>query len=103
MIVDAANFACCLAYCIVSLSFVVLRKTNADLKRPYRVKHAYWVGIMAVLMSGFMAAMYIVPGSACTLVWQEMVIAVGWTFLGLLLGIRGKRLYKDGFASGMEF
>ena len=102
-IVDAANFACCLAYCIVSLSFVVLRKKKANLKRPYRVKHAYWVGIMAVLMSGFMAAMYIVPGSACTLVWQEMVIVVGWIFLGILLSIRGKRLYKDTFASGMEF
>ena len=101
-IVDAANFACCLAYCIVSLSFVVLRKKKADLKRPYRVRHAYWVGIMAVLMSGFMSAMYLIPGSACTLVWQEMVIVVGWTLLGIFLGIRGKRLYKDSFASGMD-
>ena len=101
-IVDAANFACCLAYCIVSLSFVVLRKKKANLKRPYRVRHASWVGIMAVLMSGFMAAMYLIPGSACTLVWQEMVIVVGWTLLGIFLGIRGKRLYKDSFASGMD-
>lgn len=101
-IVDAANFSCCLAYCIVSLSFVVLRKKKANLKRPYRVRHAYWVGIMAVLMSGFMAAMYLIPGSACTLVWQEMVIVVGWTLLGIFLGIRGKKLYKDLFASGME-
>ena len=101
-IVDAANFACCLAYCIVSLSFVVLRKKKANLKRPYRVKHAYWVGIMAVLMSGFMAAMYLIPGSACTLVWQEMVIVVGWTLLGIFLGIRGKIVYKDSFASNME-
>lgn len=101
-IVDAANFACCLAYCIVSLSFVVLRKKKADLKRPYRVGHAYWVGIMAVLMSGFMAAMYLIPGSACTLVWQEMVIVVGWTLLGIFLGIRGKIVYKDSFASGMD-
>ena len=55
-----------------------------------------------MLMSGFMAAMYLIPGSACTLVWQEMVIVVGWTLLGIFLGIRGKRLYKDLFASGME-
>jgi hypothetical protein len=57
---------------------------------------------MAVLMSGFMAAMYLIPGSACTLVWQELVIVVGWTLFGIFLGIRGKRLYKDLFASGME-
>lgn len=79
-----------------------MRKKKADLMRPYWVRHAYWVGIMAVLMSGFMAAMYLIPGSACTLVWQELVIVVGWTLFGIFLDIRGMRLYKDLFASGME-
>ena len=55
-----------------------------------------------MLMSGFMAAMYLIPGSACTFVWQEMVIVFGWTLLGIILGIRGRRLYKDSFASGMD-
>lgn len=101
-IVDAANFACCLAYCIVSLAFVVLRKEKSDMIRPYRVKHGYWVGFMAVFMSGLMAVMYLIPGSSCTLVWQEQIIVIGWTLLGVFLGIRGKRLYKDSFASGMD-
>lgn len=101
-IVDAANFACCLAYCIVSLSFIVLRKKKADLIRPYKVRHAFWVGLMAVLMSGLMAAMYLIPGTACTLVWQEMIIVAGWILLGIFLAIRGKKLYKDSFASGMN-
>ena len=70
--------------------------------RPYRVKHGYWVGFMAVFMSGFMAVMYLIPGSSCTLVWQEQIIVVGWMVLGVFLGIRGKRLYKDSFASGMD-
>lgn len=29
-IVDAANFACCLAYCLVAMSFVVLRKKESN-------------------------------------------------------------------------
>ena len=70
-IVDAGNFACCFAYCIVSLSFIVLRKKEADMKRPYKVKHYKLVGIVAVIMSGTMSAMYIIPETNCTLVWQE--------------------------------
>ena len=31
-----------------------------------------------------------------------VLIVVGWTLLGIFLGIRGKKLYKDLFASGME-
>ena len=50
-IVDAANFACCLAYCMVSLSFVVLRKKLPDMKRPYEVKHYKLIGFLAVALS----------------------------------------------------
>ena len=60
-IVDAANFACCLAYCMVSLSFVVLRKKLPDMKRPYEVKHYKLIGFLAVALSGAMALMYVIP------------------------------------------
>ena len=46
------------------------------------------------LMSVFMAAMYLIPGSACTLVWQEMVIVVGWTLLGIFLVFEGRYCTK---------
>ena len=38
-IVDAGNFGCCLAYCMVSLSFIILRKKAPEMARPYKVKH----------------------------------------------------------------
>ena len=67
-VVDAGNFGCCLAYCMVALSFIILRSKEPDLKRPYKVKHYKLVGTLAVLMSGFMVAMYIIPNSGCSLV-----------------------------------
>lgn len=100
-IVDAANFACCLAYCLVAISFVVLRKKKATMLRPYKVTHGYYVGMMAILMSGIMAAMYLIPGTACTLVWQEWIIVGFWTLLGVFLGLRSKRVNGELFASGM--
>lgn len=100
-IVDAANFACCLAYCLVAMSFVVLRKKKATMLRPYKVNHGHYVGFMAILMSGIMAAMYLIPGTACTLVWQEWIIVGCWTLLGIFLGLRSKYVNGELFASGM--
>lgn len=102
-IVDAANFACCLAYCIVALSFIVLRKKKPNMERPFRVRSGKIIGLLAALMAGFMGAMYIIPGTNCSLIWQEWVIVAGWAFLGVLLAVRAKRLYKEDFCSGMNF
>lgn len=102
-IVDAANFACCLAYCIVAMSFLRLRKSKPDMERPYRVKNGKLIGSLAVLMSGIMAIMYLIPGTNCSLSWQEWIIVGGWSILGVLLLFRAKRLYKQNFCTGMDF
>jgi len=101
-IVDAANFACCLAYCLVALSFLVLRKKKPDMPRPFRVNNGLLIGVLATIMAGFMAVMYIIPGTNCSLIWQEWIIVGGWTVMGLLLAFRAKRIYKDKFCSGMD-
>lgn len=98
-IVDAGNFACCLAYCMVSLSFLVLRKKEPEMKRPYKVGNYKVVGIIAVIMSGAMALMYVIPGTNCTLVWQEWVIVGGWIVLGAVMAFLSKRRYGDMFAN----
>ena len=101
-IVDAGNFACCLTYCIVSMSFLMLRKKASNLKRPYKVKNYRVVGLIAVIMSGMMVAMYIIPGTNCTLVWQEWSIVGGWCLLGGIMAFLSKRRYGDDFASHVE-
>lgn len=35
-ICDAGNFGCCLAYCMVAISFLFLRKKQPDMPRPYK-------------------------------------------------------------------
>ena len=97
-IVDAGNFACCLAYCIVSLSFLILRYKESDMTRPYKVKYYGIVGLVAVIMSGMMSIMYVIPNTNCTLAWQEWVIVGGWIFLGALMAIMSKRKYGEDFS-----
>lgn len=101
-IVDAGNFGCCLAYCMVALSFIILRSKAPDMKRPYKVKHYKFVGAMAVLMSGFMVVMYMIPGSGSTLVVQEWAMAGGWSLLGVVFFIICKLKYKEKFASHVD-
>lgn len=101
-IVDAANFACCLAYFMVAISFLRLRKTKPNLPRPYRVSNGRTIGTLAAVMAGFMAFMYILPATSCALVWQEWIIVGGWGIIGVLLAISAKKVYGDKFCSGME-
>ncbi|SHJ55200.1 bifunctional amino acid transporter/iron-containing alcohol dehydrogenase [Hespellia stercorisuis] len=101
-IVDAGNFGCCLAYCMVAISFVILRTKAPEMARPYRVKNYKLVGAVAILMSGLMVAMYAIPNSGCTLVWQEWVMAGGWSVLGVIFCIVCKLKYKEKFGSHID-
>ncbi len=98
-IVDAGNFGCCLAYCMVSVSFLILRKKEPTMPRPYKVKHGTFVGAMAVIMSGAMVALYLIPGSGATLAPQEWGMAGGWAALGVLFFIISKAKYGEKFGS----
>lgn len=65
--------------------------------RPFKIKNANFVGVMAVLMSGLMCVLYVIPNSGCTFTVQEWVIGVVWTILGLVFAIVCKKKYKDDF------
>lgn len=99
---DAGNFGCCLAYCMVSLSFLILRKKEPEMSRPYKVGPYKFVGAMAVLMSGFMVVMYCIPGSAAGLVIQEWLMVGGWTLLGIVFFVVCKLQYKEKFGLLVE-
>lgn len=97
-IVDAANFACCLAYCLVSISYLVIRKKYPKMIRPFRNRHYKLIGIIAAVMSGGMMLMYVIPGTSCTLVWQEWIIVGGWALLGLVFFFISKWKNREKFA-----
>lgn len=101
-ICDAGNFGCCMAYCMVSISFIILRKKEPELERPFKVKNYKFVGFMAVLMSAFMVAMYLIPNSGATLVWQEWIMVGGWIVLGVVFCIACKQKYKEKFGILVE-
>ncbi len=97
-LVDAASFGCVIAYMFVSISFCILRKKKPDMARPYKVKAGRFVGVMAVLMAGFMTLLYIVPASfSAALVWQEWIVVGIWLALGAFFYFYSKKKYGAEF------
>lgn len=94
---NSASFACCTAYCFVALSFLRLRKKEPALHRPFKVKKYRFIGIMAVIMSGFLVVMYIIPGISSSLKYQEWIIVGGWVLLGAAFYLSSRYKYGDSF------
>lgn len=42
-------------------------------------------------------ALYVIPNSGATLVWQEWLMAGGWAVLGVIFGVACKRKYRERF------
>ena len=101
-ICDAGIFGCCFAYCMVALSFMILRKKEPDMPRPYKVPCYKFFGTMAVIMSGFMVAMYCIPGSGGNLILQEWLMVLGWSALGGVFYVVCKVKYKESFGTLVE-
>lgn len=84
-LVDAGGFALIVAWLMVALSFVILRKKRPDMKRPYLVRGGSAVGWIAVFMSFGIGLLYM-PGMPSALIWPyEWIIIIVWVLIGLIL------------------
>jgi amino acid transporter len=82
-IVDAGSFAVVIAYALVAVSFLALRRNRPDMPRPFRLRHGVLIGWLALLGSLGLLALYL-PGSPSALLWPvEWGMVGGWFLLGL--------------------
>ena len=70
--------------------------------RPYKVPCYKFVGTMAILLSGLMVAIYIIPGSGGNLIASEWAMVLAWSGLGVIFYIVCKRKYKESFGTLVE-
>ena len=84
-LVNAGGLGIVVAYAMVALSFLVLRRKEPNLDRPYKVPFGYIVGSTALILSIGLGILYL-PGSPSALQWpEERLIVLAWSVLGLLL------------------
>ena len=73
------------AYLFVPIAFLALRRPQAVLPRPFRVRAPRLVGGCAIVLSLALLCLYL-PGSPASLVWpHEWAMVLGWSLLGVIL------------------
>ena len=90
-LINSGSFAVTIAFLFVAISFLVLRRNEPDMPRPFRVSHPKLVGYGAILLSlGLLSAFF--PWSDSALAWpHEWATIVVWATLGLILYLRYRR------------
>ncbi|MDS9471454.1 APC family permease [Sporosarcina pasteurii] len=83
-LVNAGGLALVVAWLMVSLSFIILRKQRPEMKRPFRVQGGTSIGWIALFMSIGIAILYM-PGMPSALLWPyEWIIILVWSLLGFI-------------------
>jgi amino acid transporter len=83
--VNAGSFATMVAYLFVPIAFLVLRRKEPDLPRPYRIARPRLVGVGAVVLAVALLAAFL-PWSPSALLWPyEWGMIIAWALLGLLV------------------
>ena len=84
-LVDAGSVSLIIAFIFVSVSFVVLRRNEPDMERPFRIPGGVGTGVVAIVLAAALGAQFL-PGLAAALIWPyECVIFGGWALAGAYL------------------
>lgn len=94
-LVDAGGLGIVVAYATVAISFLVLRKREPDMPRPFLVPYGNFVGYAALVLSFGIVLLYM-PFSPAALVWPYEWAIVGiWVILGAGCYLWSRRIHGD--------
>ena len=90
-LINTGSLAVVVAYVFVPIAFLVLRKQQPDLARPFRVRAPRLVGWTAIVLGFALLCLYL-PGSPSALAWPyEWGIVGGWAVVGAWIWVRRVR------------
>ena len=81
--INAGSFGVVLAYLFVPIAFLVLRRREPEMARPYRVPYGSVVGTAAIVLAVGLLALYF-PPSPSALGLPEWIIILLWSVVGSL-------------------
>ena len=92
-LVNAGGFSIVISWCLVSLSFYLLRKKEPRMNRPFRVPKGKLIGVAAFALSVLLVYLYL-PGSPSALNMIEWSIIGCWLVIGLVLYVWATLVYS---------
>ncbi len=92
-LVDAGGLGLVVAWFMVAVSFIMLRKKERNMERPFHLQGGTTIGWIAVFLSMGIASLYM-PGMSSALVWPyEWLIIFIWAALGFVFYKRSIATY----------
>ena len=90
-LINTGSLAVVVAYIFVPIAFLVLRRREPELPRPFEVRYPRLVGYAAIVLGVGLLCLYL-PGSPSGLAWpHEWVIVLIWAAVGGLVWMRRQR------------
>jgi amino acid transporter len=92
--VNTSSFGSVLSYLLVAVSFLVLRKKEPELERPFKIKYGESLAFFVVMFSaGFL--LFYTPIGGVSLKWpNEWMLIIFWALILLLCALWSKRAYR---------
>ncbi|WP_245851842.1 APC family permease [Mobilicoccus massiliensis] len=90
-LVDAGGLSIVVAWIMVALAFIVLRKREPQMERPFVTPGGVVTGGIAVVLGAGIAVLFL-PGMPAALTGPEWVIVAAWTVFGVPLMMRIPRI-----------
>lgn len=95
-LVTSAAFGTVIAYLLISVSFLKIRKKEPELRKHYTIKRGRTVGTGAAISAIFFLFWY-TPISPSAPKWpNEWALVLGWIFIGILFLVFSKLIEKKG-------
>lgn len=91
--VNASAFGSVLAYFMVAVSFLILRRKEPELERPFKIKYGKLVGMVAVLISIGFILLYSPIGGISLRWYREGILIITWALIGAVLILWTKKAY----------
>jgi amino acid transporter len=86
-LVNAGGLGIVIAYLMVAISFLVLRRNEPEMERPFRAGRGPIIGIIAAVLSAGIASQYL-PGMPSGLGVPEWIIVGLWTVIGVVFALQ---------------
>lgn len=91
-LVDAGGLSIVITYALVVIAFLILRKTDPTMERPFRAGKSPVIGWLAVLLSIGLATLYMPGMPSSALIWPyEWIIFGGWWLIGIVFLLKMKK------------
>lgn len=87
-LVGAGGFSLIISYAMVAISFLMLRRREPEMERPFRTPGGSATGVVAVVLAVGLGVLFL-PGMPAALVWPyEWLILLGWAVAGVFFILR---------------